>query len=523
MSTSPPSPRALLRFQVISAYIAHDPPRGRRRAVREALAARVWTLPDGRQVRFSAETLRRWIRRYQNGGLAALEDKPRSQRATALLTEAQVERLCAMKREVPERSLDRLIQIAEAAEVVDPGVLRRSTLHRILAARGLSRRPPARASTQDLDRFEAELPGDLWQADLMCGPWLPDPDRPGKQRRAWLSAWLDDHSRLLVYGRFAFKQDLPALELSFRQALRRCGVPRRVYYDNGAVYRSRHMAAICAELGIHKIVFTTPYRPEGHGKIEAFNRFCRAAFVAEVKASDITTLDELNRAFAAWAEHHYNRRVHAELGESPRARWLAGLKHVRHVDEARLRRAFQWTETRKTDKTGVFRLFGQRYQAGAALARRKVEIRYDPEHLEEVEVHLDGRFQERVRALQITAQRRPVTEQHTPAEPASQGVDWLGHLTEQHAATWREPEAELRRLLNERIADDTEVLDHFERALQPEVFDREAVVEWLRRLGPVDPAFVRDHLDFAVEHMGPGQHQDEYLDALTAILQGGAA
>ena len=44
----------------------------------------------------------------------------------------------------------------------------------------------------------------------------------------------------------------------FRRALQKYGVPTRVYFDNGAVYRSHHVAHIVACLGIDGITFTTP-------------------------------------------------------------------------------------------------------------------------------------------------------------------------------------------------------------------------------------------------------------------------
>ena len=517
-----PTPLALFRFQVVSAFLAADPPRGQRDALRRTLAARIWTLPSGREKQFSAETLRKWIRRYQEGGLDALEDN-RGPRGVRCLTDEQIEILCRLKRDVPERSVDRVLRIAEETGLLPPGTVSRSTVHRALQQHGLSRRPVARP--KDLDRFEANFPGELWQSDLMAGPWLPNPDKPGKMRRAWLHAWLDDHSRLLVYGRFAFKQDLPNLELSFRQALRRCGCPRKVYYDNGAIYRSRHMAQICGELGIHKIVFTTPRRPEGHGKIEAFNRLCRAAFVSEVKASAIQTLDELNRAFAAWAEQEYNRRPHSELGTTPRARWQAGLKHLRPVDEGKLRRAFQWSETRTSDKAGVVSLFGRRYQVGAGLARRKVELRFDIENLEEVELWLEGRFLERVGLLQIGRHRRAKAETDTSVdEPSSEPiVDWLGCLADRAEGTWEDPEAPLRRYLAEQEAANEAVCDLFERHLSPEVYDRAAVETWLERCGPFGARAAEEAFEPIVEHMGSRRHIGQYIDALHTALTGEAS
>ncbi|MDP2317234.1 MAG: DDE-type integrase/transposase/recombinase [Pseudomonadota bacterium] len=213
---------------------------------------------------------RTWVRRYRLGGLDALRDAPTASPGVRVLTEEEIALFCALKREVPARSLDRLIEIAEALGHIEAGKAKRSTVHRALQGQDLSARRPRQASNEDLDRFEAGFPNELWQSDMLEGPLLPDPEKRGGQRRAYLYTFLDDHSRMCLHGRFSFRGDLPALELVYRRSLQKYGKPARVYYDNGAVYRSRHMRHIVACLGIHGIVFTKAYRPMGHGKIETF-------------------------------------------------------------------------------------------------------------------------------------------------------------------------------------------------------------------------------------------------------------
>ena len=95
--TRPPSEMALLRYQIISAYLAMDPPRGQRGALLRDLASRTWMLPDGRELRFAAETLRGWIRAFRRDGLPALEDAPRPTPGVQVL-DADVQALCALRR-----------------------------------------------------------------------------------------------------------------------------------------------------------------------------------------------------------------------------------------------------------------------------------------------------------------------------------------------------------------------------------------------------------------------------------------
>ena len=522
---------ALCRYQAISAYLALDPPRGRRRATLEQLAGRTWADPDGQPFTVAAETLRVWVRRYRNGGLDGLKDARRPRRGVQALTDEQVELVRKLKRQVPERSVDRVIAIAERTGLIEVGVLKRSTVHRVLQAEGLTVRKPRKSPPRkDLDRWEAAFPNDLWQSDLMAGPWLPDPAKPGKMRRAWLCAFIDDHSRLLLHGRFDFKQGQPALELVFRRAIQKWGVPRRCYFDNGKVYRARHTAQICARLGVHRLVFTQVRRPEGHGKIEAFNRFVRNAFIPEVAASDVVTVDQLNEAFVAWADLEYNDRVHGQTGVTPLQRWREAAASVRYADDEAIRQAFLFTERRTPDKAGVFSLCGLSFQVGSALARRRVEIRFDPEALFEVEVWHDGRFAERAQPLTVHVDRRPWQAPDRPravagkAEPAA--VDWLGHLVDRRRKDGRpepEPRAFAQAARAKRTEADAAVLAVLADRLDPEAVDDDEARAWLHRHGPLDPHAVAAALDAHLAHDDRrDRHVGHYLHAIRTVLLGDA-
>jgi transposase InsO family protein len=480
----PITQKALFRYQVISAYLALDPPRGKRRQVLEQLAAKTWMLQSGEVLTVKAETIRYWLRIYRVGGFEALKDKPRSDRGIRAIPQDLIDQACKLKLQVPERSIERIIAIMENMQLAPPGLLRRSTLHRALKARGLSKRKLTIPDRKDLDRFEADYANDLWQADMLQGPWLPDPKRSGKMRRSYLYAFIDDASRLLLDGRFSFKGDLPALELVLKRALQRYGKPARVYYDNAMVFKAKHMQILCAELSIHRPIYTTPYRPQGHGKIEAFNRFCINNFIAEVKVSKIKTLDQLNEAFFAWVHEEYNHRKHSELAMSPKKRWLRDSSRIEYIDEEKIRVAFLWRELRTPDKTAIIKLFNRSYKVSATLAKRRVEVRYDPEHLHQIEIYLDGAFRQRAKPLQVSPNRAP--KEHLPLkqDPSEEEkIDYLAWLTREHRKKTNLRSVKKKTGIHDNLQG---FLSTLREHIHPDVFDLDLATEFFETFGPFD-------------------------------------
>ena len=75
---------ALWRFSLI-APLLHRAPNASLAEMARQLAAEVKNSPDGAPIFLSAETLLRWLRRYQKGGLDALENQTRSDRSIVTL------------------------------------------------------------------------------------------------------------------------------------------------------------------------------------------------------------------------------------------------------------------------------------------------------------------------------------------------------------------------------------------------------------------------------------------------------
>ncbi len=109
-------------------------------------------------------------------------------------------------------------------------------------------------------------------------------------RRTYLLAFIDDATRLVPYAAFFFAQREFQLEVAFKWAVLRYGLPDKLYVDNGKIFISEHFQLACARLNVRH-ARTAPYRPEAKGKIERFMG-STDRFLAELALSPAHTLEE---------------------------------------------------------------------------------------------------------------------------------------------------------------------------------------------------------------------------------------
>jgi putative transposase len=418
----------LFRYQLICPALDTGlSTKARGRLVR-GIAAREHTDPFGSQVRYSRDTLDRWIRRYRAGGF---EELIPSRRTSSPRTDtATLELAAALKRENPARTAAQVQRILRASAGWSPS---ESTLLRHFHRLELIG-PAAGDTPAVFGRFEAENPNDRWTGDALHGTKIGG-------RKTYLFAFLDDHSRLITGYRFGFAEDTVRLGVALEPALACRGVPASVYVDNGSAFVDAWLLRACAKLGI-RLVHSAPHRPQGRGKIERFFRTVREQFLVEVTdttpeelvaagTDHRTALLELNRLLTAWIETEYHRRPHTETGQSPLDRWDTGWVRAGRTPAMPtapdLTEAFLWSEYRTATKTATVSLHGNTYQVDAALVGRKVELVFSPFDMETVEVRHQGKSHGKALPHNITRHVHPkarpeVSEQPTPA---ATGIDYL--------------------------------------------------------------------------------------------------
>jgi hypothetical protein len=120
-----------------------------------------------------------------------------------------------------------------------------------------------------------------------------------------------------------------------------------------------------------------------------------------------------------------NTRLHAETGETPIARFLAG-GPPRAADPGLLQEAFRWSAQRVVTRTATVSLAGNRYEVDPGVVGKRVELRYDPENMASLSVYLDGRPAGMATPFVLGHHVHPAVPQAARAEPQPTGIDYLG-------------------------------------------------------------------------------------------------
>jgi putative transposase len=373
------------RFGVISDFvIAHPMARGEKERLLREKAERQWVIPYSRRTRISVSTITTWIRRYLRSGwkLESLYPQGRGDRGQSrALDEEVAQMLVKLRRELPRAPIRVLIEELKRRKIMDPWLrVSSTTVYRFLKRQGLWESSPG--TPKDRRRFEAELPNDLWQSDMMYGPTVRV---EGRQRKTFLFAFLDDMSRLIPHAQFYLTERLDNYLDSLRQALLRRGLPRRLYVGNGPAFRSQHLSQITASLGI-ALVHSTPYQPEGRGKVERWFRTVREQFLCRPQEE---SLEQLNQRFFSWLQS-YHQHPHAVTGQTPMERFSSHLECLRPAP-SHLEDFFRKRALRKVERERTVALNSRLYEAPVSLIGKKVALLYHDHDPSRVEIFWEER------------------------------------------------------------------------------------------------------------------------------------
>lgn len=520
---------ALFRYSLILPFLT---PEELEWGVKGELLARlvknIHSMPFSQKQSLHQSTIRRYLADYREKGFDGLKPDSRSDIGASRKIPLDIlEKAFQLKKEEPRRSASSIIKIMEAHDMVKPpGIIKPSTLYRIFTKNGLTCKN-LKKSKKNFRSFEAEHANQIWQSDVMYGPYLPDPDRPGMSKRTYLVALIDDYSRLVPHAEFYWQEKLPHLENTLHKAIIKRGIPEVFYVDNGQIFNAHQINLICAELGIRKIN-CQPYSPEGKGKIERFIRTVRDRFLVELGHEKVEFLHQLNRKFWAWLEEDYHQSVHSSTNQTPNVRWRENVTgFMRKIEEKQLQDIFLWRQNRHVSKVCEVSLEGLKFEVASFLQDKSVEIRYNPFDLSEVFIYQHGRFVQKARQSKLsrwnTAKKQNDPPTDADEKPTPSGVKHLALMERQHHQKQKQ---QAKQLLGHLAAPAQETsrtaytqarfIKDIAMVLKRKVTDLHAAeLEELQQAwityGPLEPPLIHTALGKAVLEKGYDQHISFYI------------
>jgi transposase InsO family protein len=262
----------------------------------------------------SVRTVAKWVRRFRDGGVAALEDGSSRPGEPPHQTPAETVTLIRTLREtswLPAWRISRVVGVPP------------STVGAWLRRLGLNR-PPV-VARPPVQRYEWPRPGDLIHLDIkplgrfrQIGHRIHGDPRRSSPGAGWefVHVAVDDHSRV-AYVEVLAAQDGAHCAAFLQRAItwfeERGIACRRLLTDNGSGYVSRAFRDVCARLGLdHRR--TRPYTPRTNGKAE---RFIQTLLREWAYAQPYATSQARRQALRPWLRYYNRLRPHASLRHQP--------------------------------------------------------------------------------------------------------------------------------------------------------------------------------------------------------------
>lgn len=270
-----------------------------------------------------------WKKRFEAEGPAGLMDRPKGQPAGSHLPDLTKRTILMLKQANPEWGCQRISDMLLRGPALPASP---QAVARVLHEAGYQMEEvPTRPHPDKARFFERAKPNQLWQTDLFTFPLKR------QNRRVYLVAFMDDHSRFLVgYGLHASQSSALVLEV-LRASITGYGVPEEILTDNGSQYVTwRGKSAFsreCEKQGIKQVV-ASPRRPQTLGKIE---RFWGTLWRECVEAAVFIDLGDARTRIGHFIDHYNFRRPHQGIeGLVPADRFFGVASEVKRTLAARV-------------------------------------------------------------------------------------------------------------------------------------------------------------------------------------------
>lgn len=283
----------------------------------------------GALVGVSNHTLYAWKKAFEEQGPAGLMDKPKGGPRGMKLHELTKRTILMLKEKNPEWGCQRISDMLLRGPALPASP---KAVAKVLHEAGYeTQEQPTRPHPDKVRSFERARPNQLWQSDLFTFTLKR------QNRRVYLVAFMDDHSRFIVsYGLHASQSAALVLEV-LRAGIASYGSPEEILTDNGSQYITwRGKSMFTRELekrGIQHVV-AAPRRPQTLGKVE---RFWGTLWRELLEVEAFIDLGDARDRIGLFIDHYNFQRPHQGIeGLVPADRFFGAAPEVLRTLKARV-------------------------------------------------------------------------------------------------------------------------------------------------------------------------------------------
>jgi len=362
---------ALFRFSLIAPILNNTFQNKTVKEYLQEICAKKYDSPNGLKKEYTPATIKDWLRLYKLKGIDGLYPRKRNDKGnTRILSKELKELILALKKANPKRSAKSIYQEIIVKNFLKPSEISLSTIQRYVKNIDLE----DYECIKDRRAFEFESPNDCWQSDISVGPYLTI---NGAKHKTYIVAFLDDSSRLIVSCKAFEADNLVAVLKVFRDAIAKRGVPKKVFFDNGKVFRAGQMELICASLGC-TLCFAEPYFPQSKGKIERWFQTLQKQWQHLLDTSSFNSINELNESLNQYVESQYNSAYHSGIKGKPIDKFMSNIQNLKLLSEQDIKNTFLYRVIRKVKNDATVSIDKKLYEVPTTYIGSKINIRYDP-------------------------------------------------------------------------------------------------------------------------------------------------
>lgn len=373
---------ALFRFSLIAPLLNQTYSEPTAKRYLETACAKAHNVPVYGSKEYAPETIKGWLLEYRKRGIEGLYPKSRSDKGKVRSLDDELRQyILDAKDFTPLRSAKSIYHELIARGLISPQSISLSTVQRFIKNNYVKN-----SVIKDRRAFEMSYPGDCWQTDISMGPYLTINSR---KQKTYLVAFIDDASRAVMASAFFFEQNLNSVLSVFKTAVLRRGVPKKLFMDNGKVFRSEQLQFICASLGTI-VSYAEVFSPQSKGKIERWFQTLQRQWLHLIDWDRISSLEELNELLHDYVENIYHRTIHSSIKAKPIDKYIQHIDRIRFLaSKQELDYIFLYRVERRVKNDATIPILNYTYEVPAKYIGERIKVRYDPTDLDKAYIFDD--------------------------------------------------------------------------------------------------------------------------------------